>query len=82
MARTRLTARKSTGGRAPRGPLARRCSKFLEEFGMTTILWRILYAAGYPEGNEPRYRWLKDSRSDTTSVRVTASVVSLDNYSN
>ena len=65
MARTKLTARKSTGGWAPRHQLAprrsRHKSKFLGEFGMPTLLWRVLSSMGYPEGREPRYYWNKSS---------------------
>ena len=78
MARTRLTARKSTGGRAPRRPLAARSSrhksKFLEEFGMPTLLWRVLSSMGYPEGREPRYYWDKEQLGDGTQVGIEAVV--------
>ena len=30
-------------------------SKFLEEHGMPTMLWRVLYSVGYSEGKEPCY---------------------------
>ena len=76
MARTRLTARKSTGGRAPRHQLAARSSrhksKFLEEFGMPTLLWRVLSSMGYPEGREPRYYWSREQLGDGTRVGIEA----------
>ena len=72
MARTRLTARKSTGGRAPRHPLAARSSchksKFLEEFGM------VLSSMGYPEGREPRYYWDKEQLDDRNLMGIEAVV--------
>jgi len=78
MARTRLTARKSTGGRAPCHQLASRSlrhkSKFLEEFGMPTLLWRVLSSMGYPEGREPRYYWKKEQLGDDTLVGIEAVV--------
>ena len=55
MARTKQTARKSTGGRAPchqLAPRTRRCHTFLGEFGMPTLLWRVLSYVGYPNGME------------------------------
>jgi hypothetical protein len=61
MARTKQTARKSTGGRVPRHQLAprehRTTDTFLSEFGMPTLLWRVLHDVGYPEGQEPVYSW-------------------------
>jgi hypothetical protein len=61
MAHTKQTARKSTGGRAPRRQLAprehRTTDTFLSEFGMPTLLWRVLHDVGYPEGQEPVYSW-------------------------
>jgi len=76
MARTRLIARKSTGGWAPRHQLASRSSrhksKFLEEFGMPTLLWRVLGSMGYPEGREPRYYWNKEQLGDRTLVGIEA----------
>jgi hypothetical protein len=61
MARTKQTVCKSTGGRAPRHQLAprerRSTDTFLSEFGMATLLWRVLYDVGYPEGQEPVYSW-------------------------
>jgi len=78
MARTRLTARKPTGGRAPRHQLVARSSrhksKFLEEFGMPTLLWRVLSSMGYPEGREPRYYWDKEQLGDGTLVGIEAVV--------
>jgi hypothetical protein len=59
MVRRRLTARKSMGGRVPRHQLAasvsRRRNTFLLEYGVPTLLWRVLFALGYPEGEKPRY---------------------------
>jgi hypothetical protein len=61
MAHRRLTACKSTGGRVPRHQLAARVShchnSFLLEYGVPTLLWHILLALGYAEGEEPRYFW-------------------------
>ena len=78
MARTKLTARKSTGGRAPRHQLVprepRRKSKFLGEFGMPTLLWRVLNSVGYPEGKEPRYYWNREQLGDETLISVEAIV--------
>jgi hypothetical protein len=57
MARTKETARKSMG-RALRHQLAphtRQRHTFLGEFGMPTLLWRVLNDVGYPAGMEPRY---------------------------
>ena len=79
MARTKLTARKSTGGRAPRHQLAprepRRKSKFLGEFGMPTLLWRVLNSVGYPEGKGPRYYWNCEQLGDETLISVEAVVL-------
>jgi len=76
MARTRLTARKSSGGRAPRHQLAPRSSrhksKFLGEFGMPTLLWRVLSSMGYPEGREPRYYWNREQLGDGILVGIEA----------
>jgi hypothetical protein len=58
MARTRQTARKSTGGRAPHhqlAPCTRQRHTFLGEFGMPTLLWRVLSHVGYLDGMEPYY---------------------------
>jgi hypothetical protein len=59
MARTKQTARKSTGGRAPWHQLAprepRSTDTFLSEFDMPTLLWRVVHDVGYPEGQEPVY---------------------------
>jgi hypothetical protein len=30
---------------------------FLSEFGMPTLLWRVLHDVWYPEGQEPVYSW-------------------------
>jgi len=78
MARTRLIARKSTSGRAPRHQLAPRGShhksKFLGEFGMPNLLWRVLSSMGYPEGREPRYYWSREQLGDGTLVGIEAVV--------
>jgi hypothetical protein len=54
MARMKQTVHKSTGERAPRHQLALRerntMDTFLSEFGMPTLLWRVLHDVGYPEG--------------------------------
>jgi hypothetical protein len=59
MARMKQTARKSTRGRAPRHQLAPRERRttytFLSEFGMPTLLWRVLYDVGYLKGQKPVY---------------------------
>jgi hypothetical protein len=78
MARRRLTAHKSTGGRVPRHQLAERVSRrhstFLSEYGMPTLLWRTLFALGYPEGKEPRYFWDREPAPDGEGIWVTAVV--------
>jgi hypothetical protein len=57
MARTKQIARKSTGRvhhhQLP--PRTRQRHTFLGEFGMPTLLWRVLSYIGYPDGMEPRY---------------------------
>jgi hypothetical protein len=58
MARTKQTTHKSTEGRAPRHQLAPHTHQrhtFLGEFGMPTLLWRVLSHVGYLDGMEPRY---------------------------
>jgi hypothetical protein len=58
MARTKQTARKSIGCRALRHQLApHTCQRhtFLGEFGMPTLLWRVLSHVSYPGGMEHRY---------------------------
>jgi hypothetical protein len=54
MARMKQTTHKSTGGWVPCGQLASREVRardtFLGEFGMPTLLWRVLYDVGYLEG--------------------------------
>jgi len=79
MARTKLTSRKSTGGRARHNQLAPReprlKSKFLGEFGMPTLLWRVLNYMGYPEGKEPRYYWNHEQLGDGTLISVEAVVL-------
>jgi len=47
---------------------------FVEEFGMPTLLWRVLSSMGYPEGREPRYYWDKEQLGDGTLVRIEAVV--------
>jgi len=78
MACTRLTARKSTGGRVPRHQLApsgsRHKSKFLGKFGMPTFLWRVLSSMGYPEGREPHYYCSREQLGDRTLVGIEAVV--------
>jgi len=49
-------------------------SKFLEEFGIPTLLWRVLSSMGYPEGREPRYYWDKEQLGDRTLVGINAVV--------
>jgi hypothetical protein len=78
MARHRLTARKSTGGHVPYHQLVARVShrrnSFLLEYGVPTLLWCIIFALGYPEGEEPRYFWDRRSRSGGEDIWVTAVV--------
>jgi hypothetical protein len=78
MAHRRLTARKSTGGCVPRHKLvacvSRRHNSFLSEYGVPTLLWRILFALGYPEGEELRYFWEGRPRSGGQGIWVTAVV--------
>ena len=77
MARTKKTARKSTRGRAPRHQLApHTCQRhtFLREFGMPTLLWRVLSYVGYPDGMEPRYFWTNEQLGEGLLVTVEAVV--------
>jgi hypothetical protein len=77
MARTKQTARKSTRGRAPRHQLAPRTRQrhtFLGEFGMPTLLQRVLNHVGYPDGIEPRYLWTNEQLGDGLLVTVEAIV--------
>jgi hypothetical protein len=53
----------------------------LEEFGMPTLLWRVLRAAGYPEGMEPRYFWNKEQLGDAVLINVEVVVEARDNDS-
>ena len=81
MPRTRLTARKATGGAGvPRYPLANRMTrkKFLAYFGLPTILWRVLHAIGYPEGSEPKYSWQKYLYGQDSLVHVEIQVKALE----
>ena len=41
---------------------------FLEEFGMPTILWRVLHLVGYQEGQEPQYDWHRVQLSEDRHV--------------
>ena len=86
MARTKQTARKSTGERAPRRPLAlrehRTTDTFLSEFGMPTLLWRVLHDVGYPEGQEPVYSWNESQLAEDGLVVVEITVPALDDASN
>jgi len=43
---------------------------FLEEFGMSTFLWRVLSSMGYTKGREPRYYWNKEQLGDGTLVGI------------
>ena len=75
MARTKQTARKSTGGRAPShqlAPCTHQCHTFLGEFGMPTLLWRVLSYVGYPGGMEPRYFWANEQLGEGLLVTVEA----------
>ena len=77
MARTKQIARKSTGGRAPRHQLAPRTRQrhtFLGEFGMPTLLWRVLSYVGYPNGMEPHYFWTNEQLGEGLLVTVEAVV--------
>jgi hypothetical protein len=76
MARTKQTARKSTG-RVPRHQLAprtRQCHTFLGEFGMPTLLCWVLNYVGYPDGMEPRYFWTNEQLGEGLLVTVEAVV--------
>jgi hypothetical protein len=53
----------------------------LEEFGMATLLWRVLRAAGYPEGMEPCYYWNEEQLGDTALVNVEVVVEARDSHS-
>jgi hypothetical protein len=59
MAYCRLTACKCMGGRVTHHQLAvsvsHSRSTFLSKYGLPTLLWRVLFSLGYPEGEEPRY---------------------------
>jgi hypothetical protein len=73
MARTKLTARKSTRGRAPCHQLAPcTCLRhtFLGEFEMPTLLCRELSFVGYPDGMEPRYFWRNNQLGEGLLVTV------------
>jgi hypothetical protein len=77
MARTKQTARKSTGGRAPRHqlvPRTRQRHTFLREFGMPTLLWRVLSHVGYPDGMKPRYFWTNEQLGEGLLVTMEAVV--------
>jgi hypothetical protein len=75
MAHRKLIARKSMGGRVPRHQLVvsvSRChNTFLSEYGLLTLLWRVLFALSYPEGDEPRYFWEGRPRSGGEGIWVT-----------
>jgi hypothetical protein len=47
---------------------------FLREFGMTTLLWRVLSYVGYPDGMEPRYFWANKQLREGLLVTVEAVV--------
>jgi hypothetical protein len=77
MACTRQTARKSTDGRAPRHQLAPRTHQrhtFLGEFGMPTLLWRVLSHVGYSDKMEPHYFWTNEQLGDGLLVTMEAVV--------
>jgi hypothetical protein len=78
MARRRLTARKSTGGCVPRHQLTAsvscHCSTFLSEYGLPNLLWHVLFALGYPEGETPCCFWEWKPRSNGEGIWVIAVV--------
>jgi hypothetical protein len=43
--------------------VSHRRNSFLLEYGVPTLPWCILFALGYPEGEEPCYFWDRRSRS-------------------
>src|SRR5919205_2190700 len=48
---------------------APRCAKkFLKEFGIPSLLWRVLQSVGYPKGKEPRYQWSNQPKSQHQSL--------------
>jgi hypothetical protein len=47
---------------------------FLGEFGMPTLLWRVLSYVGYPDGMEPRYFWANERLGEGLLVTVEAVV--------
>ena len=47
---------------------------FLGEFGMPTLLWRVLSYVGYPDGMEPRYFWTNEQLGEGLLVTVEAIV--------
>lgn len=79
MARSKQTARKTTGGGVPRGPLAvrepkpREVDTFLEDHAMPSLLWRILSDAGYTVGMQPHY--FSDTNELVNRGEVTVEVV-------
>jgi hypothetical protein len=46
----------------------------LREFGMPTLLWRVLSHVRYPDGMEPRYFWTNEQLGDGLLVTVEAVV--------
>jgi hypothetical protein len=63
----------------PRYPLSTRASsgsdEFLEEFGMPSLLWRVLRTTGYPLGREPRYHRRRQEVTEHLSVYTVEAVV-------
>jgi hypothetical protein len=47
---------------------------FLREFGMPTLLWRVLSYVGYPDGMEHRYFWANEQLGEGLLVNVEAIV--------
>lgn len=85
MARTKQTARKSTGGGVPRGRLAepqpkpREVDTFLEDsHGMPSLLWEVLSNAGYTVGMEPQYYWDSDELVNDWEANVEVYVPPLE----
>jgi hypothetical protein len=62
-------------------PLREHCNTdtFLSEFGMTTLLWRVLHDVGYPEGQKPMYSWTESQLAEDGIAVVEIIVPALGN---
>jgi hypothetical protein len=50
---------------------------FLSEFGMPTLLWRVLHDVGYLEGQEPVYSWSESQLAEDRLAVVEITVPAL-----